>query len=1403
MSSDQKSGADNKNERVADRYQIEELLGEGGMAAVYRVSDSSNGKKLALKRMLDPKSDDEKVKQTEIFEREYLTLAQLAHPRIVEVYDYGVDRSAPFYTMELLDGGDLFELSPLPWKEACSVVRDICSALSLLHSRGFVHCDLTPRNIRCTRDGRAKMIDFGAMVPMGPCKQRIGTPAFTSPEMIWMQTLDARVDLFSLGATLYYAVTEQLAYPAKDFHQLRDVWRSQPPPPSGFVPGIPKELDSLMLSLTNVDPKARPLNAAEVMERLSAIAGLETDENLLVPQAYLSTPTLVGRDEPLLRMHENVLRVLDGTGGTVMIQGPSGVGRSRFLDACILEGKLSGAVVLRADASDAHWGDYGAVRALTAQLFDILPEQTLQSARPYLHVLSHVLPELREASRTSLAPPWKGVWGRGHSSSPPAISESSSIALDGRGDHSNEAHHLRPRLQAGLRDFLLSISDKRFLILAVDDVERIDEPSLALLALVAHQADKHNLLVVVTTDVSARASAPGAIKLIANTAARIDLANLELEKTERLLCSVFGDVPNLHVLANRLYSLTQGNPRAVMEIAHHLVDRGIISYQAGAWSLPLNPDASDLPGSFTETLEVQLNELPTDARELIEIMALCPDQAFSFAECRMLIERGDSKRLHQALDELVAKRILSTDRLSYAFSQHGWVSVLRKTPQTNREPTFHLRLAKMFENRGGEGFRVARHLLLAGEWESGLNALVTFLDQILERTKGDAGALTELIRSMHGDATTILESALSVAQRSNRPLREHYVLYRALIRRWMVSPSEKMEQYLRQYLDHLFRDSGLSFFEQLDETLDSSTRLMRAFEIAQKRYDESSQGERAFTPVEAITELSQTLIQAVSVCVTRFDYELLQSLPSIKPLVVLLPPLDIVDKVVQNVINTVGGLYEQAHRGFLDILHRIAEPDRAGLDDAHYHYVRLNVTYALGQIEAARGFRTALERAEELETDPLHQLNAWRLRMVYYLRQGNKELADQCRKQAELIQIQTTPVQFYEGTDLFTELLAYAFADDLNGVKQILNAVSNMADLFPGWVPIRHFARATYQRIRGDYESALDLFERALEMTRPGRHTTWTYIAADHIATLHKLGRLFEAKNRGEQHLHACREANLSYMSNYIELPFALVEAQLGEVANAYKRCDAVVAYYTTRGISGINLGIAYETGARIALLIRDHEKYQTYSNLCAQQYLSMDNPALVAKYEKLVHEYRQTWSLTSGEISQHGDLEQETQLLPSALIALLKTCTGPIEIAQRSLEILIKKSGAKGGYLFTVQNHALVLAASIADEEPIFELQEMVEVFLSEQYRRSEAVTIMGQTEMQTEMQTERYWTTLDGQQYRPILLTVQTPKSYAIVGVALLLKDVDLHINVPFETVALLGKALYNGSVGVEERQ
>jgi len=184
---------------IANRYQVQKILGQGGMAEVYQVLDTVSQTQVALKQLLGRENETKHKEITELFENEYHTLAQLAHPQVIQVFDYGLSEIGPYYTMELLDGGDLRELSPIPWKKACALLRDICSTLAMLHSRRFIHRDLSTRNIRCTRDGKAKLIDFGAMIPMGPSKMIVGTPQFTAPEVVHYQNLDARTDLYSLG----------------------------------------------------------------------------------------------------------------------------------------------------------------------------------------------------------------------------------------------------------------------------------------------------------------------------------------------------------------------------------------------------------------------------------------------------------------------------------------------------------------------------------------------------------------------------------------------------------------------------------------------------------------------------------------------------------------------------------------------------------------------------------------------------------------------------------------------------------------------------------------------------------------------------------------------------------------------------------------------------------------------------------------------------------------------------------------------------------------------------------------------------------------------------------------------------------------------------------------------------
>ena len=347
--------------RLADRYELVASLGRGGMGAVYRAHDVVSGRDVALKRLTTTGDAPPSMIAIERLEREYNVLDQLTHPRIIRVLDYGLDGTVPFYTMELLDGGDLGSQSPMAWQDACRMAFDICSALSLLHSRKLVHRDVTPYNIHLSVSGEAKLIDFGLLSSMGPQARVAGTPAYVAPELVSNMSLDGRSDLFSLGCSLYHALTGVVAYNASAVHRLRDVWRGKPPRVSKLVPGIPDALDKLVFSMLRVDVDSRPRSAGEVMDRLRPWLREAPDESLEVAHAYLSAPSLVARATPQRRMRERLIQAACGHGGGFLIESPEGTGRSRMLDVFAMEAKLLGNIVVRASASDAVAGPFGVV----------------------------------------------------------------------------------------------------------------------------------------------------------------------------------------------------------------------------------------------------------------------------------------------------------------------------------------------------------------------------------------------------------------------------------------------------------------------------------------------------------------------------------------------------------------------------------------------------------------------------------------------------------------------------------------------------------------------------------------------------------------------------------------------------------------------------------------------------------------------------------------------------------------------------------------------------------------------------------------------------------------------------------------------------------------------------------
>ena len=1318
---------------IAGRYRIEETLGRGGAAVVYRVLDLTTETHLALKRLLLEGDYGGQRSAIALFEREYLTLAQLVHPRIVSAYDYGVDESGPYYTMELLDGGDLQRRAPMAYREACAVARDVCSALSLLHSRRMVYRDLSARNVRCTSSGLAKLIDFGAMSAMGPSREWVGTLPYSAPEAVYSQPLDARTDLYALGATLYYTLTKRHAYPARDPAHLYTLWQARPPAPSQLVPGIPEALDCLVMDLMNPDPSVRPASAAEVMERLNAIAGLPPDEQPLVSKAYLATPTLVGRAAELKRIRKVVSRSMRKRGASLLIEGAPGAGRSRLLEACVLEAKLGGSLVLQVDSSDVRDGGYDIVRALADQLLRSLPDLALAAAEPRLPVLGHVLPELVARKKTR-------------------------VVLEKLED----PEQLSRSVQPALRRWLIDISRRKPLLIAVDDVNEIDEPSLAFLALLSQEISEHGIVVAATA--ASTTSAPGnklaALKLLSDSSTSVPVEALSIEHAEQLLRSVFGDAPNLGLLTRQLHEIGGGRPRDILRLAQHLVDEGVVRYQAGAWSVPERVDAAQLPSSMTHALKAKVDALSPDGRELARALAHEPRQRFSFEECLLLVEHKKPARLMASLDELVAADLVRRAGVHFSLIQEGVLSALAEgTDQLQVERT-HLRLAAAFELRG-DGFRLARHLVHGGEIERGLDTLIEHAERSRKETGENPAAYAELLQSLPADWLALYELAIRLCQERGRPQKQLFQLRARLSGLLSITlDNQAGAPHYAALIEQLYRASGLDIHARLDGSLDPRSRLTQTLEEARRRYDANPDGDLVLEPMAAIPQLVRGLLEALGLIAGTQDLEFLRRLPALDPLEPVMPSLGIAIRLGRGLEARMTGRIEDSLEAYHAYVRRLLEPDGAGLAPTLRLYTRLRVLGSIGFLEAAMGLPSSLGIADEMQAHPLCETTGALIRMLYHVWQGDTVEAERCQRQVEVLQVQNGTRQAFGGQHLLSELAARALADDLTRVKRTIAVIEPFSRIHAGWRPAMHYGRGEYQRIRGDHSSALLEFQSALELMEPAAHQVWPYTAGAHVRTLCELKRHHEALAFAEDYLAMADQKRLGYLKNYLFMPLALAQGMTGDHARAAETAWRVIDGFSELGTTGLNLALAYETRAKVALFAGDRAGFEQFAALSAKQLPSGGRRMAGARYERLAH--------SEGKPSSPPPGSDDSARM-SEFTASLRNVNTRSDRARSGIELLAQQSGAIGGLLYENQETGLVLCGSAGGIEPDSEIESLArEYFQSEGDEHEVTRSVIHSDSV---LSTGSEWKVSHGaHRFVPVLLGHQSKQGFALTGLALL---------------------------------
>jgi serine/threonine-protein kinase len=269
---------------IAGRYVIDDRLGEGGMATVYRARTKLVDRPVAIKMMNPALASDPNVRER--FRREAKSAQALTHPNVIEIYDQGeTEDGTPFIVMELLEGetlSTLVDAGPIQALRAVPIMIQIARGIARAHDLGVVHRDLKPDNIFVCRrpDGGdlVKILDFGIArsrtdTRLTSAGELFGTPQYMAPERVMSGEAGPSVDLYAAGVIFFEMATARLPFEANDPPTFLIKHMKEPPPaPHTYNPRIHQRLEALILQLLEKDPRARPVDAHRVEKDLLALA---------------------------------------------------------------------------------------------------------------------------------------------------------------------------------------------------------------------------------------------------------------------------------------------------------------------------------------------------------------------------------------------------------------------------------------------------------------------------------------------------------------------------------------------------------------------------------------------------------------------------------------------------------------------------------------------------------------------------------------------------------------------------------------------------------------------------------------------------------------------------------------------------------------------------------------------------------------------------------------------------------------------------------------------------------------------------------------------------------------------------------------------------------------------------
>jgi tetratricopeptide (TPR) repeat protein len=1262
---------------IADRYRVEARLGRGGVGAVFRVHDASTGRALALKRLLGGNNK----RLSALFEFEYYTLSSLKHPNMVEAFDYGTDAAGPYYTMELLLGSDLSVCAPMAWQEACKIMVEAATGLGLLHARRLVHRDISPRNLWRTPDAQIKLIDFGALAPFGQPGDIVGTPPFVAPEALHGQPLDQRTDLYALGGLLYWLLTGVHAYPAKSLHDLHSFWLNPVIAASRRVanlerselPPIPADLDALIDSLLSQDPRARPSNTGDVIDRVNAIAGLSSARRVSSSEHALHQAAYVGRERERRHFRRQLQLARGGRGGVTTLEGRRGEGRTRVLNELALDARLGGTTVLHVDAAACD-GPHGVANAFAHKLLDALPEAAQSTAVPFAGTVAHLSAKL--SARLGVT-------------TPVAIP---SVAGEGRA-----------RIQEALCQWFVEVSRRRPIAVLLDNLELADDGSIAWLLSLGVAVKECPILLVVAYLHDAQSSNQVAQRSLLQLGRRVQLRPLDGPETRELFASLFGDVPHLDRVSDRLQRAARGNPGHLIELAEHLVHEDVVVNTDGVWVLPDELLDEQIMFSRSDVLASRLGRLSAEVREVAARLSV--RQGLIPIDMCLALAEQDARQLYPSLSTLVREGILVGAEEGYRFAD---------------EPTRALLLEELTEaQRKSAGARLGRLILSYDKLTlvERLEANVLLLEETpaLE-TAGNITRLAQRIMLTEPDslglAAPLFERALANFRAAGRRDHELVTLLSALAVAGYFNDRKVMARYSDASQRAMSSVLKIPLMRRLRPWLGRKLSLIIGMLVAVIGFRRHKHNPCVPTLKETLMMFFNMMGSLSGACTITVDPK------NGRKCAALLEPFSAMSKksparfiyaysvnLAMSGEDRIGATYAVWSK----LIAQLRDPSQCpGLTEQLRIRFLGGALFACGVLQCFRDDDAALRAADELETYQIkfYRMCADQLRSVYYANQGNLELFDQYRRRAELHAIQRGSSWQFEMWVPGASITAYLRTYDAMSMKHNLQQLQRFAKRVPSFALLSERAQGAYLLLRRKYEEALPWLERCLAERTLGV-IGWTRAHGALARGLNGLGQHARAKEVCERALRQLTPEDLAFpaMNLFVQIELAIALAGLGQFDAAAAGIELLLDRY--RASAGpLTLGALHEARARVALMAGDDEACRGHQQQMEARYRATGVSTLIARCETFAKEVRRgLMPSMHADVEGNSALESAFASITGSDVSVFERALAPLatiqDCAQRALALLADRIPQARAGIWVQGSEELELQASVGGELP------------------------------------------------------------------------------------------------------